>query len=79
MGPKAGSIELVVDKETRQPADAATVRAVLAGSLRRGLIVGARANTAAGLANVITVGLPLTITDDEISYLASTFRESIAG
>lgn len=70
-------IELVADKQTKQPAAATTVRTVLAECLRRGLIVGTNANTAAGLANVITVGPPLTVTDDEISYLAETLRESI--
>ena len=71
-------IELVVDKETKQPADVTAVRAVLAGCLRRGLIAGTNANTAAGLANVVTVGPPLTVTDDEILYIAETLRESIA-
>jgi len=71
-------IELVADKHTKQPVDARVVRAVLAECLRRGLIAGANANTAAGLANVITVGPPLTTTDEEIATIAETLRHSIA-
>ena len=67
-------IELVTDRKTRQPAD---VRPVLTACLQRGLIVGTNANTTADLANVITIGPPLTVTDEEIDYIAETLRESM--
>jgi taurine-pyruvate aminotransferase len=70
-------IELVADKQTKQPAAATVIRAILAECLRRGLIAGTNANTAAGLANVITVGPPLTVADDEITYIAETLYHSI--
>jgi adenosylmethionine-8-amino-7-oxononanoate aminotransferase len=71
-------IELVEDKRSRRPVEAATSQEVLARCLRAGLIVGATATTSAGLGNVITVGPPLVADDDDLAFIASTLGEAVA-
>jgi taurine-pyruvate aminotransferase len=70
-------IELVEDKETRQPASADKVASVIAGCKERGLIVGKNGDTVAGFNNVVTLAPPLIITDDDLEFIARVLRESV--
>jgi adenosylmethionine-8-amino-7-oxononanoate aminotransferase len=70
-------IELVEDRESRQPASADKVAAVLAGCKERGLIVGKNGDTVAGFNNVVTLSPPLVITDDDLDFIARVLKESI--
>lgn len=70
-------IELVEDKESRAPASADKVAAVLAGCKERGLIVGKNGDTVAGFNNVVTLSPPLVITEDDLEFIARVLKESV--
>lgn len=67
-------VELVADKDTRQPASLDIVKSVIAGCKRRGLIIGKNGDTVAGFNNVLTFAPPLSSTDDDLDFLISTFK-----
>lgn len=68
-------IELVEDKETKEPASAEKVAAAMSGCKERGLIIANNADTVAGLNNVLTLSPPLSITDEDLEFIAQTLRE----
>jgi taurine-pyruvate aminotransferase len=69
-------IEMVEDKESRQPANAEKVRAVISACKDRGLIVAKNGDTVAGFNNVLTLCPPLNITDDDLEFIAATIKEA---
>ena len=71
-------LELVEDKESRTPATAEKVGAVIAGCKERGLIVGKNGDTVAGFNNVVTLAPPLIVTDDDLEFISGTLKESLA-
>lgn len=70
-------IELVEDRESRQPASAATMVKVISGCKERGLIVSKNGDTVAGFNNVITLCPPLNITDEDLEFIAGVLKEGI--
>jgi 4-aminobutyrate aminotransferase-like enzyme len=70
-------IELVEDKETKEPAGPERVAAAISGCRERGLVIANNADTVAGLNNVLTLAPPLIIGEDEVEFIARTLRESI--
>jgi adenosylmethionine-8-amino-7-oxononanoate aminotransferase len=72
-------IEMVEDKESRHPADAKTMGAVLSGCKQRGLIVGKNGDTTPGFNNVLTLCPPLNLTDEDLEFISSTLKEVIGG
>jgi taurine-pyruvate aminotransferase len=72
-------IELVENKQTRQPARPETVASVVSNCKERGLIVGMNGDTVAGFNNVITLSPPLSLTDDDLVFIARALKESIDG
>jgi adenosylmethionine-8-amino-7-oxononanoate aminotransferase len=70
-------IELVEDKQSKQPASDEKVNAVVAKCKERGLIVGKTADTVAGLNNVITLAPPLNLTDEDLEFIADALSDSI--
>jgi taurine-pyruvate aminotransferase len=70
-------IELVEDKETKEPASTERVAAAISGCKERGLIIANNADTVAGFNNVLTLSPPLIIDEDEVEFIARTLRESI--
>jgi taurine-pyruvate aminotransferase len=70
-------IELVEDKETKEPASTERVAAAISGCKERGLIIANNADTVAGFNNVLTLSPPLIIGEDEVEFIARTLRESI--
>ncbi len=72
-------IELVEDRESRQPASAARVAEVVSGCKERGLIVGKNGDTTPGFNNVITLSPPLNITDEDLEFIVETIKEVFEG
>jgi len=70
-------IELVEDKETKEPASPQKVGAVVSGCQERALIVGKNGDTVAGFNNVITLAPPLSVTDDDLEFIAQKLAESV--
>lgn len=70
-------IELVKDKETKEPIEVSQVNKVIAGCLQKGLIIGKNGATAAGYNNVLTLAPPLSISEDELEFVQRTVIEEI--
>lgn len=73
------AVELVADKETKQPMDGARMAAVIRGCKERGVIVGRSGGTAAGLGNSITLSPPLVLTTAEADRIVETLRDVLTG
>jgi taurine-pyruvate aminotransferase len=71
-------IELVEDKETKEPASTERVAAAISGCKERGLVIANNADTVAGLNNVLTLAPPLSITDGDLEFIARVLKETIA-
>jgi len=69
-------IEMVENKESRQPASAEKVGAIISACKDRGLIVAKNGDTVAGFNNIITLCPPLSITDDDLEFIAATIKEA---
>jgi taurine-pyruvate aminotransferase len=72
-------IELVEDRESRQPASAQRMGEVISGCKELGLIVGKNGDTTPGFNNVITLCPPLNITDDDLTFIVETLKEVFGG
>jgi adenosylmethionine-8-amino-7-oxononanoate aminotransferase len=70
-------IELVEDRESREPAGAEKVGKVISGCKERGLIVGKNGDTVAGYNNVVTLAPPLVLSENDLAFVARTLKESI--
>jgi 4-aminobutyrate aminotransferase-like enzyme len=70
-------IELVEDKESREPAAPDKVGKVISGCKERGLIVGKNGDTVAGYNNVVTFAPPLTLSEEDMGFVVRTLKESI--
>jgi len=70
-------IELVEDKETKEPASTEKVAAAISGCKERGLVIANNADTVAGFNNVLTLSPPLIVGEDEVEFIARALRESI--
>lgn len=69
-------IEVVEDKESKQPASDAKVNAVISGCQERGLVIGKNGDTVAGFNNVLAVAPPLCLTDEDLEFIVETLKES---
>lgn len=70
-------IELVEDKETKNPLDINKVNAVISYCKEKGLIIGKNGVTVANFNNVLTLSPPLSITVEEKNFIANTFIEAV--
>ncbi|WP_054023648.1 aspartate aminotransferase family protein [Bacillus sp. FJAT-28004] len=68
-------IELVEDKQTKEPASAARVTAIIAGCKQKGLLISKNGDTVPGFMNILTLSPPLSTTDDEIVFIAETLLQ----
>jgi adenosylmethionine-8-amino-7-oxononanoate aminotransferase len=68
-------IEMVEDKESKRPAQDKAA-ALIAGCKQRGLIVGKNGDTVAGYNNVVVLSPPLSITEDDLEFIAGTLKEA---
>ena len=72
-------IELVEDKQTKEPASAARVAAIIAGCKEKGLLIGKNGDTVPGFMNILTLSPPLSATDDEIVFITDTLLQVFGG
>lgn len=70
-------IEFVADKETKAPADPGVLAQVMSECKERGLIVGKNSDTVAGYDNILQLSPPLSITEEDYSFIVKTLIESI--
>ena len=70
-------IELVEDKESKEPASPHKIGAVVSGCQERGLIVGKNGDTVAGFNNIVTLAPPLNIADNDMEFIAEKLAESV--
>ena len=72
-------IELVEDRESRQPATAERMGEVISACKERGLIVGKNGDTTPGFNNVLTLSPPLNISDEDLEFIVGTLKEVFEG
>jgi adenosylmethionine-8-amino-7-oxononanoate aminotransferase len=70
-------IELVEDKATKEPARIEKVNKVISLCKEKGLIIGKNGDTVAGFNNILQLSPPLSITEDDFSFIVNTLKESI--
>ncbi|WP_141500407.1 aspartate aminotransferase family protein [Paenibacillus luteus] len=72
-------IELVEDKQTKEPASAARVTSIIAGCKQKGLLISKNGDTVPGFMNILTLSPPLSTTDEEIVFIADTLLQVFEG
>jgi taurine-pyruvate aminotransferase len=70
-------IELVKDKETKDPASSETISRVMSECKKRGLIIGKNGDTVADYNNVLTICPPISISEEEVAFIANTIIEAM--
>jgi adenosylmethionine-8-amino-7-oxononanoate aminotransferase len=70
-------IELVENKETKEPAGVGKMNKVIQLCKEKGLLVGKNGDTVAGYNNVLQLSPPLSITEDDFTFIVKTLTESI--
>jgi len=70
-------IELVKDKNSKEPLEATLVNQVIACCKEKGVIIGKNGATVAGYNNVLTLAPPLNIEQKDIHFLIKTLTESL--
>ncbi|WP_110927915.1 aspartate aminotransferase family protein [Bacillus massiliglaciei] len=70
-------IELVEDKKTKHPLSLEKVNQVISQCKDEGLIIGKNGDTVAGFNNVLTLSPPLSITDDDFTFIVQTVKKAI--
>lgn len=68
-------IELVKDKETKEPIDVSIVNRVIGSCKEKGLIIGKNGATVAGYNNVLTIAPPLNIELEDLELIIKTLRD----
>ncbi|WP_312469526.1 aspartate aminotransferase family protein [Neobacillus sp.] len=70
-------IELVKDKDTKEPLEAGLVNQVIANCKQKGIIIGKNGATVAGYNNVLTLAPPLNIEQKDLTFIIKTLTESL--
>ncbi|MFE3976591.1 MULTISPECIES: aspartate aminotransferase family protein [unclassified Peribacillus] len=70
-------IELVEDKQTKEPASIEKMNKVISACKERGLIIGKNGDTVAGYNNILQLSPPLSITDDDFAFIVKTLKVSL--
>ncbi|UFU01450.1 aspartate aminotransferase family protein [Radiobacillus kanasensis] len=70
-------IELVEDKQSKEPAHPDKLNKVISACKQKGLIIGKNGDTVKGHNNILTLSPPLSITEEDLSLLIETLKESI--
>ncbi|AXI10924.1 aspartate aminotransferase family protein [Oceanobacillus zhaokaii] len=71
-------IEIVEDKETRQPAKDERIAKIIGDCKANGLIVGRNGDTVAGFNNIIALSPPLSCTDDDLDFIIKVLKTVFA-
>ncbi|MDQ3942790.1 MAG: aminotransferase, partial [Actinomycetota bacterium] len=69
-------IELVEDKESKQPASIHMMDKVISACKERGLILRYNRDTTPGVNNVLVLSPPLSITDEDFEFIVETLKGS---
>jgi adenosylmethionine-8-amino-7-oxononanoate aminotransferase len=69
-------IELVEDKESKQPVSTRTMDKVISACNERGLILRYNRDTTPGVNNVLVMAPPLSITDEDLAFIVETVKGS---
>ncbi|MGF1473607.1 MAG: aspartate aminotransferase family protein [Rubrobacteraceae bacterium] len=70
-------IELVEDQASKEPAAAEKVDRVVSGCKERGLLVGKNGDTVAGYNNIVTLSPPLSISEEEVRFIAGVLQDTL--
>ncbi|OAS82809.1 MULTISPECIES: aspartate aminotransferase family protein [Metabacillus] len=70
-------IELVKDKQTKEPLDVCKVNEVINSCKAKNVIIGKNGMTVAGFNNVLTLSPPLTIEENDLNYVIETLINSL--
>lgn len=71
-------IELVEDKQTKEPAKMEKLNKVIIYCKNSGLIIGRNGDTVDGYNNILQLSPPLSITEDDFSFIVKIIKEGIA-
>jgi taurine-pyruvate aminotransferase len=69
-------IELVEDKESKQPVSTHVMDKVISACNERGLILRYNRDTTPGVNNVLVMAPPLSITDEDLAFIVETLKGS---
>ncbi|OIK14850.1 aspartate aminotransferase family protein [Bacillus sp. MUM 13] len=70
-------IELVENKETKEPLQLEKVTRIIDRCREKGLIIGKNGDTVAGFNNILQLAPPLCITENDLSFIVKTLKESL--
>jgi taurine-pyruvate aminotransferase len=70
-------IELVKDKNTKDPLDTERVNQVIAYCKQEGILIGKNGATVAGFNNVLTLAPPLNIEHKDLQFITKTLTEAL--
>ncbi len=70
-------IELVADKQTKEPAASSRVAAVIGGCAKRGVIIGRTAETSPGQGNIAIMAPPFISGETEVDLLVDSLEASL--
>lgn len=70
-------VEMVEDKENKRPLSKEAVTEVISGCKERGLIVSSNFDTAPLFNNVITLCPPLSVSEEDLTFIVNTLKEAI--
>ncbi|MES0857609.1 aminotransferase [Geobacillus sp. G4] len=68
-------IELVEDKQSKQPVSDEFMTKIIADCKEKGLIIGRNGDTVPGFNNVIIIAPPLTSTEEDLKFVVRTVKE----
>ncbi|RNB74055.1 aspartate aminotransferase family protein [Brevibacillus panacihumi] len=69
-------IEMVEDKQTKEPAAPAKLTQAIAECKKRGLIIGRNGDTIPGYNNVLTLSPPFSTTSEDLDFIANVMKEA---
>lgn len=70
-------IELVADKQTKEPLASDQVAAIVAQCMAQGVIIGRNTNTVPGLSNVLIMAPPLVMTTADADLLVTALQQAL--
>lgn len=70
-------IEIVADKETKEPISPAAIGKIIAECKAKGLIIGKNGDTVPGFNNILTLSPPLSSTNEDLDFIIQTCKEVI--
>ena len=68
-------IEMVENKETKEPASNERMAKIISGCKENGLIIGRNGDTVAGFNNILALSPPLSCTDEDFDFIVSILKK----